>query len=127
VLMMSFGWRGVIEAATDSQCEVEGICEDVEAVPKRPFRGRHLNVARAHGIHDRETGDMFLPSVHRNARVHTELHRLVPTEAGRRDLASTHRKRSLTIGWSFVVTHGSLKLIWRPRTARTLHDSDHDG
>jgi len=52
--------------ATDSQCEVEGICEDVEAVLKRPLRDRHLNVARAHVIHDRETGDMFLPSVHRN-------------------------------------------------------------
>jgi hypothetical protein len=33
---------------------------------QRPLRGGHLNVARAHVIHDRVTEDVFLPSVRRN-------------------------------------------------------------
>ncbi len=40
--------------------------EGVEALPQRPLRGGHLNVARAHVIHDRVTEDVFLPSVRRN-------------------------------------------------------------
>jgi len=40
--------------------------EGVEAIPQRPLTGGHLNVARAHVIHDRVTEDVFLPSVRRN-------------------------------------------------------------
>src|ERR1700730_14248085 len=69
------------QLAVDSQFDVEGMWirdlifgydrrskrrERVEAVPQRPLRGGHLNVKRAHVIHDRVTEDVFLPFVSRN-------------------------------------------------------------